>query len=520
MSDNINKVVILGGGTAGWITAGLLAAMHDSEGDSGVEVVVIESPDVSPIGVGEGTWPSMRDTLKKIGVSESEFISSCNVSFKQGSKFIDWSYGQGESYYHPFTPPSEYGAFNLAPYWLQNKNHKSFSETVCAQPAICERGLAPKQIVTPEYAYVVNYGYHLDSSKFSKFLRNHCVNKLGVGHKIANVTHVVTADDGYINALGLDSEGPVEGDLFVDCSGFKSLLLGQHYGVENNSLSSVLINDRALATQVVHEEVDAEISSCTLGTAQKSGWIWDIALPNRRGIGYVYSSSHASSAGAEATAKRYILNDKSKDFVDQLEFRHIKFNPGYRKCFWYKNCLAIGLSAGFIEPLEATALVLVENSAQMLANEMPRNRTVMSVVARRFNQRFTQHWEKITDFLKLHYVLSRRDDSDYWKDHRCKDSVPDSLSDLLILWGARSPWVYDESARAELFPSASFQYVLYGMRPDDASQLMLGNYCSDKAGYAEEIFIKNQLRVNKLIGGLQSNRELLEKIKNVGLSRI
>ncbi|WP_339897359.1 tryptophan halogenase family protein [uncultured Gilvimarinus sp.] len=521
MTDTIKKIVILGGGTAGWITAGLLAAEHAVGSDpGGIQIVVLESPDVAPIGVGEGTWPSMRDTLKKIGINETEFIRTCNVSFKQGSKFVGWSVGQGEHYYHPFTLPSEYGAFNLAPYWSAHKDKVSFAGAVCAQEAICEMGLAPKQMATPEYAYVLNYGYHLDSAKFSELLRNHCVQKLSIEHQYANVVSVDNDVDGYIQALCVDTGSRVEGDLFVDCSGFKSLLLGEHFGIASKSLRKILVNDSVIATQAPYTDSSANLASCTIGTAQPSGWVWDIALPSRRGVGYVYSSAHASATAAENTVREYLEASLGAEKVAKLELRHIKFEPGYRKTFWHKNCIAIGLSAGFIEPLEATALVLVERSAQMLAEELPRSRQSMAVVSRRFNTKFTLHWERIVDFLKLHYALSKRADSDYWVDQRSSETLPDSLNDLLTLWRERPPWLGDEMARSELFPSASFQYVLYGMRPDLCVDMESRRKSSNENARALELFQENQNKINKLIRGLQKNRALLTKISNSEFAKI
>ncbi|WP_041521726.1 tryptophan halogenase family protein [Gilvimarinus agarilyticus] len=512
MTDSIKKIVILGGGTAGWLTAGLLAAEHNVDSENGINIVVVESPNMAPIGVGEGTWPSMRDTLKKIGIKEGDFIRACNVSFKQGSKFTGWTYGAGESYFHPFTLPSEYGAINLASYWNQFKEQTSFANAVCAQQAVCELGLAPKQLTTPDYAYVLNYGYHLDSVKFSEILREHCVKVLGVEHQYANVICVNNDEDGYIRELRLDTEHSINGDLFVDCSGFKSLLLGEHCGIPSRDLSHVLINDSAIATQAHYQNTDDGIASCTVGTAQTSGWVWDIALPNRRGVGYVYSSAHASEVVAENTLRSYLKPGLGAAGAEQLALRHIKFKPGYRETFWYKNCVAIGLSAGFIEPLEATALVLVERSAQMLAEELPSTRHSMGIVARRFNTKFTRHWERVVDFLKLHYALSKRDDSDYWLDQRSQETIPDSLNDLLTLWGERPPWLGDDLARSELFPSASFQYILYGMRPDLCVDLDSRRSSPEQSAKALTLFQENQNKINKLIRGLQPNRALLEKI--------
>jgi tryptophan 7-halogenase len=199
MNDTVSRVVIVGGGSAGWLTAGVIAAEHVSASQPGVEVILIESPDVSPIGVGEGTWPSMRATLQAMGVSETEFIRECDASFKQGSRFSGWVTGANDSYYHPFTPPQNYHETNLAVAWQDLRGTVSFADAVSPQSHICERHLAPKQIATPEYAFNLNYGYHLDAGKFAVFLQRHCVQKLGVKHLLDHVTDINAGPFGFID---------------------------------------------------------------------------------------------------------------------------------------------------------------------------------------------------------------------------------------------------------------------------------------------------------------------------------
>ncbi len=169
IEDEIREIVIVGGGSAGWLTAAILASNYQTQGPHGLRITLIESPDVKTIGVGEGTWPSMRSTLQNIGVSETEFMRRCDVSLKQGTRFNGWTTERGGSYYHPFSLPTKFGEVDLAPYWLESNQSTSFADAVCAQTALCEKALAPKQIQTPEYAFNVNYGYHLNAGKFSEF---------------------------------------------------------------------------------------------------------------------------------------------------------------------------------------------------------------------------------------------------------------------------------------------------------------------------------------------------------------
>jgi MFS family permease len=297
-------VVIVGGGSAGWLSAGVIAAAHTP--GAGFEVTLIESPGIPPVGVGEGTWPSMRDTLRRIGVSETDFIRECDVSFKQGSKFVGWASGADtEHYYHPFSLPQGYVETDLVGPWLRRHASTPFADLVSFQPQLCERGRAPKQVTTPEFAGVANYAYHLDAGKFGQFLQRHCTARLGVRHVLDQVGGVESAANGDIAGLQTANHGRIDGDLFVDCTGFAARLLGQHYQVGLRSVQHVLFNDCALALQIPYADAGAEIASHTISTARSAGWIWDIGLQGRRGVGYVYSSAHTSDADAERTLLAY-----------------------------------------------------------------------------------------------------------------------------------------------------------------------------------------------------------------------
>jgi tryptophan 7-halogenase len=291
-SKPLEKVVIVGGGSAGWLTAALVAAAHQTSAGPALKVTLIESPDVAPVGVGEGTWPSMRETLHRIGVFENDFFCACDASFKQGSLFVGWVDGSDDdAYYHPFELPHGYGETNLAASWQRQHGAVPFADLVSVQPHLCRAGKAPKQATTPEFAAVANYGYHLDAAKFGLFLRRHCTEKLGVIHVPDHVVAVHAHDDGDIASVQTKLGGAIEGDLFIDCSGSQALLLGKHYGVPLLPQKHILFNDRACVVQLGYPEPTSPIASQTKSTAQEAGWIWDIGLPIRRGIGHVYSSA-------------------------------------------------------------------------------------------------------------------------------------------------------------------------------------------------------------------------------------
>jgi len=507
-------VVIVGGGSAGWLTAGIIAARHNplDTADQGIKVILLESPDVANLGVGEGTWPTMRDTLRQIGISEVDFLKACDVSFKQGSQFINWQRGEGESYYHPFVPPAGYGSLNLAAHWLNGDSDLNFADAVCPQGKVCDLRLAPKTPQTPEYAFGLNYGYHLNAGKFVELLKSHCVDKLGVDYQIGHVDQIVGADNGDISGLSLSNGEQISGDLFVDCTGFAALLIGKHYQVPFVSQRDCLFNDTALAVQVNHADENTPIASCTKSTAQSGGWVWDIALPTRRGIGHVFSSQHVSLEKAEDELLRYLEADPALS-KDHPAPRKITFQPGHRESFWHKNCVAVGVSAGFVEPLEASALVLIEKSAEFISNNLPRERSAMTVVAKRFNEIIGKYWVDIIDFLKLHYVLSERTDSEYWRDHKDPQTMPDSLGDSLELWRSQVPWVSDSNNRAELFSAASIQYVLYGM--GFSTDINSGRYrgWNKDAQLADRLMRDNQGKTEAFMASQPTNRDLLNLVR-------
>ena len=509
MNDPIRRVVIVGGGTAGWLTAGLLAGEHIARSGRDVSVTLIESPDVKTIGVGEGTWPTMRSTLQKIGLSEQEFLAECSASFKQGTKFVGWVTGDdNDAYYHPFTVPAGYASLNLVPFWQARKDAVSFVDAVSVQGRVCDRDLAPKQETTPEYAAVVNYAYHLDAGKFAELLHRHCTTRLGVTHIVDHVTGINGDPDGDIESLSTANHGELQGDLFVDCTGMASMLLGEHYGIGYRDRGNVLFNDSALALQVPYADRNGPIASQTISTAQSAGWIWDIGLTTRRGIGYTYSSRHTSDEAAEKELRAYVEQLQGVS-AESLEPRKIAFRPGHREKFWHRNCVAVGMASGFLEPLEASALVMVELAGKMISEELPACRAVMDIVARRYNDVFLYRWDRIIDFLKLHYVLSKRSDTRYWTDNRDPETIPESLQELLRLWRYQPPWHNDFSHREEIFSSASYQYVLYGMGFETEPRGSASD--SRSAAEAERLFAENSQMANKIVANLPGNRELLSR---------
>ncbi len=504
----VTKVVIVGGGTAGWLAACRIAAAARPDAPAPLRVTLVESPDLPTIGVGEGTWPTMRSTLERIGIAEAEFLTACDAAFKQGSRFDGWrDGGAGDTYYHPFGLPAEGDAHDLVDAW-RSSGEPRFAEAVSPQPHVCARDLAPRQRGMPDYAGALNYAYHLDAAKLAQLLMRHATERLGVTHIRDHVTGIVAAANGDVAAVRTRDNGDVAGDLFLDCSGQASLLIGGHYGVPFVDRSDVLFNDRALAVQVPVAP-DSPIASQTTATAHAASWIWDIGLPTRRGIGCVYASAFASDDEAAETLRAYIGRTAPDADADALSFRRLTFRSGHRAHFWERNCLAIGLSAGFLEPLEASAIVMVELSIDALLEGFPANGGAMALHAERFNSLFRYRWDRIVEFLKLHYVPSRREEP-YWRAHREPGSIPERLKHLLDLWRTHPPTPADLTSAHEIFPAASYQYILYGMgwSPPPPALVRFGNRDAMLAALG-----KVEQRARTLAASLPTNRTYLDALR-------
>lgn len=500
MSKAVNKIVIVGGGTAGWLTAAIIAAHHKSDSPDGLEVCLVESSDIPTVGVGEGTWPTMKNTLREIGLKESEFFKCCHAAFKQGGKFVNWVHGNGDFYYHPFTVPLGYGRIDLAPYVSDIENYAVESNY---QHHVCEAGLAPRTLNEEEYQGQCNYAYHLDAGAFAEVLKKHCTEKLGVIHLVDTVERSELNLDGSIRAIVLKNTGPVESNLFVDCTGFASHLLGKTLRVPFKSTKDILFNDSALAIQVPYQDEHVPLACHTIATGQKAGWIWDIGLTSRRGVGHVYSTNYINDDEAESILREYVGPQ-----ANDLAMKTIKFESGHREIFWKHNCVAVGLAAGFVEPLEATALMLVEISARFIAENLPADESLMHITAKRFNTQMIYRWTRIIDFLKLHYMLTKRPEP-YWQDNCDPASIPDSLKEDLAIWRYRGPITSDFDAAIELFPAASYQYVIYGMgfKPDFSRQ----GYLHKHTQQAQQIINRNQKLTEQMIQTLPPHREYIEQ---------
>ncbi len=514
-ATKIKHILVVGGGSAGWLSACHLARQLQCQQPGSVQVTLLESADIPTIGVGEGTVPAIRQSLQHLGISETDFIRECDATFKQGIKFVDWRRpvaGQQHYYYHPFDFP-EQQPIALSPYYLLNPGAESFVNRLTIQGRVCDAGLAPKTMTHPEFAGLCHYAYHLDAAKFADFLTRHATEKLGVKHLKANVTAVRQHPDGSLASVLTDSAGEISADFFVDCTGFRSLLLGETLQVPFISKNDILLADQAVAIQIPYAEPDSPIPCYTLATAQVAGWIWDIGLSKRRGTGYVYSSQFTDAAASELTLRQYLGPAGAA-----LPCRHIPMQVGYRQSFWQKNCVAIGLSQGFVEPLEATGLLVYDAAARYLAELLPLDSRLLGTAAAEFDQHVHYAWDRVIDFIKLHYLLSDRNDSMFWSVNRQTDSVPASLQRKLCRWQQQLPSPYDFASKFEIFNLDNYLYVLYGM--DFMTDLSQRQSCYPQQAAADRYFQQIKLQASQAIQHLPGHRQLLTQIQQYRLQTI
>lgn len=506
----IQHILIVGGGTAGWLTAAFLAKTLGPA----MRITLVESSEIGIIGVGEGSFPSIRGTLAAIGIGEARFLRECHASFKQGIRFDHWvrppdaPRTAGHShYFHPFSQPSQRPHRpELLPYWLLGAaaEGSAFAEAATMQKRVADAARAPKRASDGDFLGPLNYAYHFDAGKLAALLATHAREALGVGHLLATVERVELDAAGAIAAVHTREQGRLTADLYVDCTGFRAALIGEALGSPFKDLNSSLFVDRAIAMQVPYARADQPIPSYTISTAHEAGWTWDIGLQQRRGIGYVYSSNHSDEAAAEAVLRRYI-----GPASEALSPRLLKLRVGYRETQWVKNCVAIGLSGGFLEPLESSGIGLIETAAYLLGFAFPRDGNT-EPAARQFNAHMKARYERIVDFVKLHYCLTQRQDGAFWRDNQRPESIPASLQERLAQWRCRPPHRMDFITDLEMYPPSSWQYVLHGMEYD--CDLSASRAAYPQFAEAQQEFRMIQQLSEHALRDLPDHRALLEQL--------
>lgn len=467
------KIVIVGGGTAGWMAANLMNARW---GDLGFEITLLESAQIGIIGVGEGSTPQLKGFMDSLGIEESEWMPECNATYKAGISFRNWSTIPGFThYFHPFpAQPDDY----TAPGFFHNSFVRRKGIDVEGHPDhfflatyLAQQKLAP--IASENFPFEINYGYHFDSALLGKFLGRRAVSH-GVVHKEAKVNHVNLNERGEIASIATEAGETITGDIFVDCSGFVGLLIQKALKTPFKSFGENLFNTSAV---VMPTPIGEQIESQTISTALKNGWAWSIPLTSRIGNGYVYSSHFCTKDQAE-TELRAHLGMLDSD----VAARHLEMNVGRVEQHWAKNCLAVGLSQGFIEPLEATALHLVQETVQGFIEHYEAGRFTDEKRSE-FNASVNQRFEAVRDYIVCHYRVSSRTDTDYWIENGRNENLSPSLRAILYTWMSGKN-LSDELDRQKIdnyYPSISWHCLLagYGIYPTP-EQLKPGNELAHK----------------------------------------
>lgn len=509
MDNRINHFTVVGGGSAGWMTAGLMAATLNRRGDGpDVKITLIESPNIPIIGVGEATTLSTFVAFGQMHLDEFDFLKYCDASFKSAVRFKGWDKfpdGSTSDYYHPFdSPPYIWGLAPAIHYHRRAKQgiaQPSFAHCMSGLPAMMDANRAPRNFESDFFEAIGSYSYHLDATLLGEYLKEYCT-ALGVTYLSDDVVDVTLDDRGFVEALELKEHGTHAVEFVIDCSGFRSLILRQALGEPFVPYGDHLLCDRALAAQVPHRP-GAPLEPYTTSTALEAGWAWNVPLYSRRGTGYVFSSQFRSD---DEAIKEFLghLGEDGKD----AEPRVIPLNIGRTERSWVKNCLAVGLSSGFIEPLESTSIHLIQVAIRRFLDHLP-DRDCSPVLVDRFNHLNREMYEDIRDFIAMHYAVSNLDTA-FWQAARADAAVPERVRTRLELWRHKVPSSLDVDIQNPLFSEWSFMYVLFGKRFFDGVDFPIESAVAD-ADYEEfqEDIRRGQL---ELLSTTPDHRALLDQI--------
>lgn len=499
----IKRIAIVGGGNAGWLSANHLGTELSRDPD--IEITLVESKDIPVIGVGEGTVPLIRNSLQSFGINEVDILLHCDATFKTAIKFSNWmsteKYGKDNFYYHTFDAPYPSG-YDVTHYWLGNREETYYSKLSAAY-YVAERNRCPKRPDSPPYKGLVNYAYHFDAAKFTSLLSNNAKKKFGIKHIYETIKHVDLHEDGSVKGFQYESGGYGEFDFYIDCSGFSSLLFGKTLNVPFVDKSDTILTDSALALQVPTDPQE-ELFPYTKAVAHDAGWVWDIPLTTRRGTGFVYSSHHMSDDQALSEFSKYHGRD-----IGNMNVRKIPMKAGFRKKFWEKNCVTLGLAQGFVEPLEATSLFVTDFCAGMIAKKIPLNTQEIPLFAKQCNENAALIWERIFDFIQLHYCISDRRDTPFWCDITEQVKRSELLKERLELWKYSIPQRTDFASTFDFFHTESYLSVLYGMDYPTRAPVV-----SDKVSQFAAQKISEHLTKSKIMAdSLMPQRTWLNELK-------
>lgn len=510
MSNRVQHVTIVGGGTAGWLAAGILHAGLNRRGDGpDVRITVIESPNIPTVGVGEATTISMNMTLNQLGLDERDFIKQCNGSFKCAVKFSNWNHdaeGRPISFWHPFSRQGYLHGYNSVYHFLKAAKaggQTDFGDAMFPSLAAIKDSRAPRGSAGPDYDGLFPYAYHMDASLFAQYMTMYATN-LGVEHVRDDVTEVNLDERGFVKSLTLKEHGDWPIELVLDCTGFKGLIIRGALGEPFQPYGEELLCDKALAVQIPYGAGE-KIESYTTSTGLNAGWSWRVPLYTRLGTGYVFSSAFATDEEAITEFRAYL--GLGPDHPDP---RVIPMRIGRSRRSWVKNCIAVGLSGGFIEPLESTSIHFSQMALRWILEFFP-GTDMNPVLAEHYNKVTHNLYEDIRDFIVLHYATSNRTDSPFWIEARRPERIPESLRSRLELWKQKLPGALECNNPYSLFESWNFIDVLVGKGFYDGVDLPAEEAVSVD-DFAEAVRNMAQTRAD-ILRQAPDHREVLDQIR-------
>jgi len=505
VTQDIQNVIIVGGGSAGWMTA---AYLRRALGES-VKISLIESSNIPTVGVGEATFSTIKLFFDFLDLDEKEWMPECNAAYKLAIKFVNWN-AERQHFYHPFQRYETVEGFNAGEWWLKIANYKDvgpFDYNCFTIPALCDQKKSPRhfdgkvfdskvmEYFVPKYALQKNvlsdlriqypYGYHFNASLLADFLMKYATQR-GVKRTLDDVVDVKLAKDGSIAHIVTKDNGNISGDLFIDCTGFKGLLINKALNEPFVSFSESLLCDSAIAMQIQRDIAKEGINPYTTATALSSGWVWNIPLFGRDGTGYVYSSAFISQDEAEKEFRAHLGSAS-----DNCKALHIKMRIGRNRNSWVKNCVAIGLSSGFVEPLESTGIFFIQHGIEELVSHFPSN-PINEESIKSYNRAVADCIDGIREFLTLHYCTSSRVDTPFWKATKKDIVIPEALQERLKLWKVRLPNNRNINPKYHGFESYSYSVMLIGLGYIPEHSLPVLNHINDEKPMAAFQAIKER----------------------------
>ncbi|GJL94292.1 MAG: tryptophan halogenase [Hyphococcus sp.] len=461
MGQPIKSITIVGGGTSGWLAATFLARLSQSQIKSGaLEITLIESPNIPIIGVGEATSPGLPHMFRMLGLNETKLIKKANIAFKLSGYFDGWNVhkdGTPRTWTNPFMTRSSIAGRSSGHYFLKygrdGNGASDFTSVISPCPEMIAAMRGPRPIGAQDYDGTLAYAYHMDALVIATELRDLGVS-LGVNHILDDVVKVNLDERGFVSSLDLKEHGSHPIELVIDSTGFAGVIINKTLKEPFDPFDKYLPNDRAAVMQIPHED-PSKIEPISRATALGNGWVFNVPLYNRIGTGYVYASQYISDEEASAALIQHVGAR-----AEGKEPRIIRMRIGKSRRSWVKNCIAIGLSSGFAEPLEATAIHSVDLALRWFYTHFP-DSDFSPALQDAYNKRIDEFYEEIIDFIALHFYLNNRNDTEYWRAAREDRPIPPSLVEKLELWRHKLPYSGDLKSE-HFFSPTSYMAALMG----------------------------------------------------------